>query len=165
MAYALPNTFLGIVLTKQQRYAKAVSQAEKNKNQYVSCKNKQINKGKIPFPEDPKGNCKTDWKQWQKWRGKKGERALKLAERMEKQGRLEPSLAQELQAIQIEAQNETPQVLASTFEPSAEFEQMTDEDLAAAVGAESGPNYMLIGGAVVGTALLVGLGYVFLNKK
>lgn len=164
MAYARPNTFLGIALTKQQRYNKAASKAEKNKVEYLKCKSRVLNKGQIPYPEDPKGSCKTDWKQWQKWRGKKGERALKLAERLEAQGKLEPNLAVELRALQTEAQNETATSLASTFEPSAEFEQMTDEDLALATEVDTGTNWVLVGGVGL-TLLALAAGAVYALKK
>lgn len=102
------NGFLGIPLSAAERHARATKKLTESKSKYLLCKQEQLNKGKTPYPEDPKGPCKTHWKGWQRWRGKAGERAMKLAEEAERRGAFDPELQAALSADMASAMVENP---------------------------------------------------------
>lgn len=114
--HARPNLFLGIALTKTQRHAKSVQKMTLARSKYLEAKQKAIQKGKTFYPDDPKGEGKSAWKAWQKWRGKAGERAMALAEKAEKQCRLDPLQAAELQRDMASAMVEDPTAILLAVE-------------------------------------------------
>jgi hypothetical protein len=94
------NTFLGINLTKDQRYVEADKNATKYQLKYQKCKTKREKKGKKAWPVDKKsgisGNCKRDYEHWKKWENKAAERALAYKGKLEKKGKLSKETEDEL---------------------------------------------------------------------
>ena len=151
---ARSNGFLGINWTKKQKYAAAIEKEALYKQRYLECKQSKTNKGKIPYPDDPKGPCKASWKDWQKWRGKAGERAIALAEQAERKGKLDPLAAAELQADAARSMAEDP--IAVMQQAIALPEDQVDVVLGETLSTSSGPPWLLLGGgAVAGTLILV----------
>ena len=89
---ALQNPFLGIALTKAQKHAKSTQKKTLYRTKYLRCKQSKTNKGKAVYPEAGAKKCKGQYKKWQKHRGKAGTRALKLSDKLEKKGKLDPEL-------------------------------------------------------------------------
>jgi hypothetical protein len=154
---ALENPFLGIALTKKQRYAKAVAKARKKKMDYLECKQKQINKGFAVYPDDPTSKkCKSKYKSMQKWRGKKGKRATKVAERAEKKGRLDPEAKAILDADIAAAMGEDENAALAMMQNMSDAEA----DAFMAENFATDDTMMYVGGAVVGLGGLVTLGFL-----
>jgi hypothetical protein len=154
---ALENPFLGIALTKKQRYAKAVAKARKKKLDYLECKQKQINKGLGVYPDDPTSKkCKSKYKKMQKWRGKKGKRATKVAERAEKKGRLDPEAKAILDADIAAAMGEDENAALAMMQNMSDAEA----DAFMAENFATDDTMMYVGGAVVGLGGLVTLGFL-----
>lgn len=156
---ALENPLFGIALTKKQRYAKAVQKARKEKLDYLECKQKQLNKGFGVYPDDPTSKkCKTKYKKMQKWRGKRGTRALKVAERAEKLGRLDAEakaiLDADIAAAAAEDENATLAMLGNMSDAQA------DAFMAENYGSDD--TLLYVGGAVAGLGL-IGLAWKLLS--
>jgi LPXTG-motif cell wall-anchored protein len=102
---ARQNRLFGIALTKDSKYRKAVDKASKYEDKYRKCKAKRLGKGKQAWPVDKgnalSGNCKHDYERWQHWEGKAADRARTLKEKLEKKGKLDPGMAEELNQAMV----------------------------------------------------------------
>lgn len=140
------------------KHAEAVKKQTLYRNKFLECKQKQLNKGNPVVPEDPNGKCKRAWKRWQKWRGKAGEEAIKVLEKAEKRGRLDPIAEQFLLADQARSMADPMAAVdAAAGLPPAEQDAYLSETLTVDSGLPWG---WLAGGAVVGT-----LGLIFLLRR
>lgn len=167
MPVVLNNPFLGIALTAKQKHAKAVSKKTLYRDKYLTCRARRLKKGKPSYPDlGAKGHCKSQYNKWQKYRGKAGEKAMKLASKLESKGKLDPELEMWLKRDVLESENEGPRVAGSAtssvsssmteFEPSTLEDQMIDEGY-----IEEGPNWLLIGGGLAAAGFV---GWMMLRK-
>lgn len=128
-ALALPNRFLGIALTKDSKYRKAVDKAKKYEDKYRKCKAKRLSKGKKAWPTDKgralSGNCRHDYERWQHWEEKAADRARALKEKLGKKGKLDPGMAEELDAAMA-----APSKAASAEYAADKAEWKREQDLA-----------------------------------
>lgn len=161
---ALQNPFLGIALTKAQKHAKSAQKKTLFRTKYMRCKAKQEAKGKTVYPDPGAKKCKAAYNKWQKHRGKVGERAMKLASKLERKGKLDPQLKAALDEDLAASAAET-QIDPNMSE--AELMMMADEgafDLEMGGDDVSSDNTMLYA-AVGGLALVGVVGGILLLRK
>ncbi len=175
---ARANPFLGIALTKEQKYEKSLSKVQKHKTNYYKCKERRTAKGKVaaPDPEAPKtGGCWHDYKSWQKWAGKQTERATKVRTKLATKGKLSPELDRELARAEsgIDLNASRASVSQRPLSPAAKAalvdatSEVLDEEIMAGedpFGEEEESSLPMILVAVGGIAL-VGGAFWYMSKK
>jgi len=161
---ALQNPFLGIALTKAQRHAKATQKKTLFKTKYLRCKAKTEAKGKAAYPDAGAKSCKVAYNKWQKHRGKAGQRAMKLAARLEKKGKYDPTLKAALDADMAAAMGE-PSI--SPTMSDQQLYMMADQgayDSFDDSGETTSPDYTMYVAAAGGLAIVGVVGFLLLRR-
>jgi hypothetical protein len=161
--------------SKDKKYAEAISKADSYERKYRGCHKKNKAAGKPYYPEKPgKGpfytDCRGDYKKWKHWEERAAKLAIDLKAKLGRSGKLDKQTAKELDAAiarpkalaAVEKHVVSGTRSAEGLPPLTEEELMITEEDAALV--PEGPNWMLIGGGVVGTVVLVGGAYYMLRK-
>jgi len=181
-AAARANRVLGIALTKDAKYRKALDKAKKHQDAYLRCKARRKAKGKAAWPVDKgkalSGNCRHDYELWQHFEEKAADRARELKAKLQKQGKLSPQMANELNQAMAAPSNA---VAAEYNKDKADWQKdqagkgggkgkgkgkgATEEPVIDDYSAEAATDYtipILVGG---GLLLLVGGAFILLRKK
>ncbi len=145
-AFGITMPWTDVFRNKRQKHAKSVQRKTLYKTKYLTCKQSKTNKGKAVYPEAGAKKCKSQYKKWQKHRGKTGERALKLSDKLEKKGKLDPELEE---ALLQDIENSDMEMHADPDLTDAELAMMD-------LGSESDEESATLGGD--NTMLYVGLG-------
>lgn len=178
---AIPNKSLisaitlGIVKTKKDKHASAVGKLIYHQDRYFACKARREKKGKPAYPDvgaSGLSSCKVEYNKWQKYRGKAGEKASKLASKLEAKGKLDPGLKKALDQDMAKAGMLSAQrgyagakslTKAEEFVPATDEEMLSEEEQeAVAAGEEAGINPLLVAGGIL---LAGGAAYLLFFRK